>query len=121
MPDSIGDTAQLRMIADQIGESAAEIAISKFVAQHPELRQGAVTAEIPSPLKWAGAIIAALFTAGTATLAFWLVSSVSEMQVTLARMDERMASGMVRDARVDDLTRRVTTLEGYHKLEGAWR
>lgn len=66
-----------------------------------------MTAEIPSPLKWAGGIIAALFTAGTATLAFWLVSTVSEMQVTLARMDERMVSGNVRDARVDDLTRRV--------------
>lgn len=119
MPDSLGDAAQLRMIADQIGESAAEIAISKFVAQHPELRQASVTAEIPSPLKWAGAIIAALFTAGTATLAFWLVSSVSEMQVTLARMDERMVSGTIKDARFDDLDRRVGTLETYHKAESA--
>ena len=118
MPDSLGDAAQLRMIADQIGESAAEIAISKFVAQHPELRQASVTAEIPSPLKWAGAILAALFTAGTATLAFWLFTTVSEMQVTLARMDERMASGSVKDQRFDELDRRVTTLETYHKAEG---
>lgn len=66
-----------------------------------------MTAEIPAPLKWAGAIIAGLFTAGTATLAFWLVSTVSEMQVTLARMDERMVSGNVQDGRVDDLQRRV--------------
>ena len=66
-----------------------------------------MTTEIPAPLKWAGAIIAGLFTAGTATLAFWLVSTVSEMQVTLARMDERMVSGNVQDGRVDDLQRRV--------------
>lgn len=100
---SIGDAAQIRAIMEQ----ASEATIVKFVSQHPELRQGSVTAEIPAPLKWAGAIIAGLFTAGTATLAFWLVSTVSEMQVTLARMDERMVSGNVRDARVDDLTRRV--------------
>lgn len=118
MPESLGDTAQIRAIIDQVGEGAAEIAISKFVAQHPELRQGSVTAEIPSPLKWAGAIVAALFTAGTATLAFWLVSTVSEMQVTLARMDERMASGTVKDARFDEIDRRVTELEGYHKGGG---
>jgi len=67
--------------------------------------------EIPAPLKWAGAIVAALFTAGTATMAFWLVSSVSEMQVTLARMDERMAGGTVKDGRVDLLDMRVTKLE----------
>lgn len=115
MPDSLGDAAQLRLIADQIGEAAAEIAISRFVAQHPELRQASVTAEIPPPLKWAGAILAALFTAGTATLAFWLFTTVSEMQVTLARMDERMASGSVKDARFDEIERRVSNLETYHK------
>lgn len=67
--------------------------------------------DIPAPLKWAAAIIAGLFTAGTATLVFWLVSSVSEMQVTLARMDERMVSGSVRDSRVDALELRVTKIE----------
>jgi hypothetical protein len=73
--------------------------------------------EIPAPLKWAGGIIAGLFTAGTATLAFWLVSSVSEMQVTLGRMDERMASGVVRDSRVDALELRVAALEAVRETE----
>jgi uncharacterized membrane protein YoaK (UPF0700 family) len=103
----LGDAAQIRAIMEQSSEAAADLAIRNFVANHPELRQASVTTEIPAPLKWAGAIIAGLFTAGTATLAFWLVSTVSEMQVTLARMDERMVSGTVRDARVDDLARRV--------------
>lgn len=112
---SIGDAAQIRAIADQVGASAAEIAISNFVAQHPELRQASVTAEIPPPLKWAGAVIAGLFTAGTATLAFWLVSTVSEMQVTLARMDERLAGqNTSQETRLTEIERRVARLEGYH-------
>lgn len=118
MPESLGDSAQIRMIAEQVGESSAEIAISRFVAQHPEVRRGTVVSEIPAPLKWASAIIAGLFTAGTATLAFWLVSTVSEMQVTLARMDERMTAGAVRDARFEPLERRVQKLEAYHSEGG---
>ena len=106
-PSSIGDEAQKRIIAEQV----AEAAVTKVLYDHPELRK----AEIPAPLKWAGGIIAGLFTAGAATLVFWLVSSVSEMQVTLARMDERMASGTVKDARFDDIDRRVTKLEAYHQ------
>ena len=88
-------------------EQVADAAITRFAAEHPELRK----AEIPPPLKWAGMVVASLFTAGTATLAFWLISTVNEMQVTLARMDERMASGTVKDARFDDLERRVANLE----------
>ncbi len=106
MPDSLGDGAQTRLIAEQV----AEAVIMKYESEHPRPKE----AEIPSPLKWAAAIIAGLFTAGTAALAFWLVSSVSEMQVTLARMDERMTTGSVKDSRVDDLDRRVVKLESYH-------
>lgn len=100
---SMGDSEQVRAIIEQVSETL----FYKFEREHPVRTEAA----IPSPLKWAGAIIAGLFTAGTAALAFWLVSTVSEMQVTLARMDERMASGTVKDARVDDLDRRVTKLE----------
>lgn len=112
MPTSdLGNSAQVRVVADQV----AEAAISKFVAEHPEIRK----AEIPPPLKWAGAILAALFTTGVAGTAFWLVSSVSEMQVTLARMDERQASaGAKQDDRFTDLDRRVTRLESYHSGDG---
>jgi len=98
-----GNGEQIRIVAEQV----ADAAITRFAAEHPELRK----AEIPPPLKWAGMVVASLFTAGTATLAFWLISTVNEMQVTLARMDERMASGTVKDARFDDLERRVANLE----------
>jgi hypothetical protein len=109
MPDG-GNMEQVRMVAEQV----AEAAFYKFEREHPVKTE----ATIPAPLKWAGAIIAGLFTAGTATLVFWLVSSVSEMQVTLARMDERMASGMIKDARFDDVDRRITKLESYHAEGG---
>ena len=104
--NSPGNEAQVRMIAEQV----AEAAVSNVLLNHPELRM----AEIPPPLKWAGAIVAALFAAGTSTLVFWLVTSVSEMQVTLARMDERMASGSVKDSRFTEIERRVSNLERYH-------
>lgn len=107
-----GDAAQTRAIVDQVVE-ASFVVLADRMADKFQLKSK--EAEIPAPLKWAGAIMAGLFTAGTATLVFWLVSSVSEMQVTLARMDERMASGTVKDARFDEIDRRVTTLERYHQ------
>ena len=122
---SIGDEAQIRKITDPIARAAATIAISEFASQHPdsefasqhpELRQASVTTEIPAPLKWASVIIAGLFTAGTATLAFWLVSTVSLMQVTLARMDERLANQtVVQSEQLKDISGRVTALESYHR------
>lgn len=102
---SAGDWAQIRMLGEQI----ADATIIRFSAAHPELRK----AEIPAPLKWAGGIIAALFTAGIATLAFWLVTTVSSMQVTLARMDERQSlQTNAQDTRYNELDRRVSKLEG---------
>lgn len=103
MTESLGDAAQTRMIAEQV----AEAVLVRYASQHPQSQE----AKIPPPLKWAGAIAAMLFTVGTASLAFWLVSTVSGMQVTLARMDERMVSGTVKDSRVDELDRRLTKLE----------
>lgn len=107
---SLGDAVQTRLIAEQV----AEAVILKYEAEHPRPKE----APIPPPLKWAATIIAGLFTAGTATLAFWLVSSVSEMQVTLARMDERMTTGSVKDSRFDELERRIVKLEAYHSQGG---
>jgi len=70
--------------------------------------------EAPPLVKWVVGAVSALGLAAIIGGGSWLVSSVSEMQVTLARMDERMASGSVKDARVDDLDRRVRQLESYH-------
>ena len=94
------------------GVPIAETAVAKVLLDHPELRK----AEIPAPLKWAGVIVASLFTMGVGAMAVWLVGTVSAMQVTLARMDERMANqATVQDSRFGDFERRISTLESYHR------
>lgn len=105
MNESPGNAEQTRAIIEQV----AETLFYKFEREHPVKTEAA----IPAPLKWAATIVAALFVVGIAGLVFWLVTSVSGMQLTLARMDERMGSGMVKDSRFDDIDRRVIKLEAY--------
>lgn len=108
---SDGNAEQVRLVAEQV----ADTAISRFSALHPEI--GRAKADlIPAPLKWAAGIIAALFTTGIAGVAFWLVSSVSSMQVTLARMDERqLLQTSNQDAWKADVERRLARLESFHQ------
>ncbi|RPF70437.1 hypothetical protein [Aurantiacibacter spongiae] len=116
---SQGDAAQIRAIAEQVAEGAAEVAISRFVSQHPELRQNSVVAEIPAPLKWAAIITSAVITMAASGGVVWLVSSVSEMSVTLARMDERMGGYIAsQEDRMSELERRTAALESYHRAGG---
>lgn len=94
----------------QVSEVIAEAAVTKFAMLHPELAK--VKAEIPAPIKWAGGIISALLTAGVAGTALWLVSSVSNMQVTLARMDERQQlQASTQGEWKTEVERRLTRLE----------
>jgi hypothetical protein len=89
-----------------------DAAIARFDAIRPPQPKEST---VPAPLKWAGGIAAAVFTAGIAAFFLWLTSTVNDMQVTLARMDERMAGQAGdRDARFADIDRRVTRLEAYH-------
>lgn len=120
MPEkSIGDAAQFRMIGEQIGDAVAERAIQKFASQHPEVRQGAVVAEIPAPLKWAAIIASAVLTVSASAGLIWMVTSVSAMSVTLARMDERMGGYIEAQAvQMQQLEGRVGTLESYHRDGG---
>ena len=109
MPGTL-DSAQTRMIA----EAVAEATILKVVQEHPELNTK--SADIPPPLKWAGGILAALFTAGITGLAFWIVTTLSDVQVTVARMEERMAlQDSTQDGRFTEIERRVIQLEAYHR------
>jgi hypothetical protein len=98
-PDSIGDHAQVHRIVRQVVASYREI-------ERPET---------PPLVKWVVGTVAALGLAATIGGGTWLVSSVGEMQVTLARMDERLAGQADgQGARYDDHERRIRTLEGYH-------
>lgn len=93
-------------------DQIAEAVIKRFVSQHPELRQNTVVTEIPPTIRWAGIIIGGVMTAAATAGLFWLVATVSEMQVTLARMDERIAGwDSKQENRYLDIEKRVTKLE----------
>lgn len=117
MPDqSSGDAAQTRAIADVV----AEAAIAKFAEKHPEVRRGTVVTEMPPPLKWAALIASAVLTVSASAGLIWMVTSVSEMSVTLARMDERMGGYIdAQAARMTEIERRVDRLEEYQSSGGA--
>lgn len=111
MPES-GNEEQVDRAVDKI----ADRAIARFVSQHPEVRRGTVVAEIPPPLKWAAIVATSVLTVAASGGLLWMVNSVSEMSVTLARMDERMAryteSGAATDERQD---REIRELQAYHR------
>ncbi len=68
--------------------------------------------DVPAPLKWAGAIIAVLMTTGSAGLLFWMISSISGMQIMLARMDERQSMNAANwEAKFRSLDERLARLE----------
>lgn len=114
MPDT-GNDAQIRVVAEQV----ADAAIVRFVEKHPEVRRGTVVAEIPAPLKWAAIIASAVLTVAASGGLIWMVTSVSEMSVTLARMDERMGGYIEsQTVRMHQLEGRVDQLEDYHRSGG---
>lgn len=111
MPESLGDAAQTRKIVDQAARATATLAVSEFIATHPELL-AKPKPEIPAPLKWAGAITATLLATGVGGTAVWLMTTVNEMQVTIARIDERMVSAQQsQDSRFEEINRRLSRLE----------
>lgn len=110
MPESLGDAAQTRRIIEPAAIAAAEMAVSQFVAQHPEFQR--IKPEIPAPLKWAGGITAALLATGVGGTAVWLMTTVNEMQVTIARIDERIEGNTATlENRFSEHERRLQRLE----------
>lgn len=79
-----------------------------------------MVAEIPAPLKWAAIIASAVLTVSASAGLIWLVTSVSDMNVTLARMDERMGgyieAGGIKDQEQD---RAIRELQDYHRQGGS--
>lgn len=110
--------AQQKILAQQ----AADIAL---VGAEQRIRQLAAEAlaggDMKTPvLRWiaglAAAVIAFVFTASLS----WVASSVTEMQQTLARIDERQkAQATQQDGRFVDYDRRISRLEGYHTKGGS--
>jgi hypothetical protein len=118
------DPANLAAIKS-MAQQAADIALAEItpilsrVDRALLLQENKVETSVPALMKWAGGILTAILTAGIIALFFWLVSSVSEMQQTLVRIDERQKAqvdGL--DTRFSDYDRRIRRLETLHQLDG---
>ncbi len=97
MPDSAGDVAQLRRIAEQL---------APIYADRP------ITPELPPFVKWFSVAVGALGSAALVGLGIWLVTSVSTMSTTLARMDERqIANAASLGERFEKIDERLSKLE----------
>jgi len=109
MPDSLGDAAQKRLIIEQVAEAVILKVQGEGLRREPSLSP---EEKMPAPLKWAGAIIAGIMTVGCAGLLFWMITSISQMQLTLARMDERQSSNTTNwEAKFRSLDERMGRLE----------
>lgn len=103
----LGNEAQVRVIADQVAE-AAIVRFYQTQAQVPQQTESIV----PAPLKWAAGIVGALFTAATIGMAFWMVTTLSGLQETVTRIDERQKLlDPALSKRFDDVERRLGVLE----------
>jgi hypothetical protein len=89
-----------------------EDALASFVSQHPEVRQAAVVSEIPTPLRWAGLLAGAVITATSTAAAIWVISTISDVQLTVTRIDERIAgSAKLQEERFETMDRRLNAVE----------
>ena len=116
MPNT-GNDAQVRVVAEQV----ADAAITRFASLYPERMHDQTPKEAPIPplIKWLVGAIAGLGSTALIGLGVWLVTSVSSMQETLARMDERQISQTdSQDSRFAEINRRITRLERYHEGGG---
>lgn len=108
MPD--GNVEQVRFIVSEAVKQAH--ALAQTEAKETE------APAIPTILKWIAGIAAVIVAAVILGYFNWLTDTVTQMQVTLARMDERQASQVAAaENRYEDMNRRVTRLEGFHEPE----
>lgn len=101
-----GNAAQVRIIADQV----ADAAVKRFVQEHPAHPAQPVKAEIPAILKWAGGIISAILIGWAVTTANTSMATLTELRVTVARIDERQQQDQT-GKRLDQIEERLSRLE----------
>lgn len=100
---SLGDAAQIRAIGEQIAEATI---IKMREVEKPKV-------EIPAPLKWAAIILTGLMTAGLSGLCFWIVSTLSEVQLAVREVNTQLSAKGAVEQRFTELDRRVTALESH--------
>lgn len=71
-----------------------------------------MVAEIPAPLRWAGMLAGAVITAVATAAGIWVISTISDVQLTVTRIDERIERGAeLQKERFDDMERRIGAIE----------
>lgn len=101
---SLGDAAQIRVIGEQIAEATI---LKMRETERPKV-------EIPAPLKWAAIILTGLMTTGLCGLCFWIVSTLSEVQISIREVNVQLSTKGAIEQRFSEQDRRITTLESYH-------
>lgn len=101
----IGNEVQNRMIAEQVATAAVEL----YAQRNP---QPLPKPEIPAPLKWAAGIASAVVTACVVAMAIWMVTTLSQLQQTVTRIDERQRiTGDSTSDRLKQIEERLSRLE----------
>ena len=112
----MGNEAQVRIISEQLAE--AIIARVKR-SDNGAFREPPRSVEIPAPLKWGAAILASLITLAAGAALLWSFTTLNDVQITLARMDERQKRQETsQDTRYTELSSRINKLEAYHSEGG---
>ncbi len=103
MMESVGDHAQVRIIAQQLIEAYGEMRPKE--------------ASIPAPLKWAAAIFFTVFTSLITAGLIWMVVTLASMSNQVGIITEQLRQNGAVDLRFSELNRRVEKLE-QHKPAG---
>lgn len=115
----VGNEAQVRIVADQVGDAAAEKAIRRFAAEYPIQAPAPPKPEIPAPLKWAAGIVSGIMGAAAFAMCVWVVSTLSDLQQTVTRIDERQQlTGSTTGQRLDKIEERLMRLEQVGREQG---
>ena len=114
--------AQVKVLAQQ----AADIALASRSEEIANLTRavqqmaGASNSEGVSGISPLMKAIGGIGSALVVSALLWVASSVTAMQETLARIDERQkAATEAQDSRFADYDRRISRLERHHSLEGS--
>lgn len=102
----LGNELQARAVLEQV----ADAAVAKYAQEHPPIIHEAPKAEIPHALKLWGTIGAAVLTLAITGGTAWGVSTLNQLQITVARMDERQQRDIT-PARLDKIEERLSRLE----------
>jgi hypothetical protein len=104
--------SRLQLVPDIIAKGA-RAAYELWSREHPPAPPPPEPkVEMPPPLKWAAAIVSAVFAAAAVAMCIWVVSTLSDLQQTVTRIDERQLNTVnATGQRLDKIEERLIRLE----------